>query len=243
LPASAKILGGQACAWATDQRIMERRLYPRLLSVAETLWSGDHRGDYDSLTARLEEQMRRLHRLGVPNDEALPTEAIFTGPDLKTWATTSSLRFTLEQDVLRAPDASTGDVLKTKKSYRDFILSFDRRSDQNTGRTDFVIRCAEDQAGGAPRGFTVRSDAPPGMRIVAGDVAELKGWNHFELVARGRIVSLTINGYLAWSVTDPAPRAGPIALIGDEVGFEVKNITVRPLDLVAEAESSVAARD
>ncbi len=36
LPETAHVLGGQASAWAAEQGRMERRLYPRLLAVAET---------------------------------------------------------------------------------------------------------------------------------------------------------------------------------------------------------------
>jgi hypothetical protein len=44
------------------------------------------------------------------------------------------------------------------------------------------------------------------------------------------VVTLTINGYLAWSVTDFAPRSGPIALVSDRTGFAVRNIRVRSLE-------------
>ncbi len=208
LPEGAEVIGGQACAWASDQRIMERRLYPRLLAVAETLWSGADRGDYARFVTRVASgHMARLHGLGVPDEELLPLDTPFADGEIRAGA---------------APR-------RTERAYRDFILTFDRRADENTGETGFVIRCAASPAA-IPPGFVVRSSPPPGMKIVAGDARDLKDWNHFELIARGPVVSLTINGYLAWSVTDPAPRAGPVTLVPDRVGFTVKNIRLRSLD-------------
>lgn len=231
LPENARVIGGQACAWATEQRLAERRLYPRLLSVAETLWSGENRGDFANLSARLAAAYpARLRRLGVPDDDALPTETLFEG-DLGAWNGKAATKFAAAGGVLQAPPASTGEVLFTKKEYRNFILEFERRAPANTGETGFVIRSSAPGASNAPEGFRVHSSAPPGMRIVAGDVSKLEGWNRFELVARDRIVSLTINGYLAWSVTDPAPRSGHIALMAEGEGFEVKNVKLRSLDL------------
>jgi hypothetical protein len=209
LPEGTKVIGGQACAWASDQWIMERRLYPRLLAVAETLWSGGNRGDYAGLQTRVAAgHLARLHALGVPDQELLPVETIFADATV----------------AVGAPPQWAG------KKYRDFILTFDRQAEENTGETGFVIRCDASGPAGAPQGFVVHSSAPPGMKLVAGDVSALKGWNHFELVARGPVVSLTINGYLAWSVTDSAPRSGLIALVASGRDFEVKNVRVRSLD-------------
>ncbi|MEJ1971807.1 MAG: family 16 glycoside hydrolase [Lacunisphaera sp.] len=70
------------------------------------------------------------------------------------------------------------------------------------------------------------------MKVGASDARDLPGWNQFELVACGTVVSLTVNGYLVWSRTDPAPRSGPIALTGDRGGFAVRNIRVRSLNPV-----------
>ena len=233
LPENARILGGQACAWATEQGLMEQRLYPRLLAVAETLWSGEARGDLEGFSARMEARhWARLHRLGVPDIEKLPAETIFAGSDLREWTAGRPTKFAVVGDVLHAPpaDAAVVDQLITTKKYQNFILRFERRSDVNTGETGFTIRCDGDSPNGVARGFVVHSSPPPGMKVVAGDVSALKGWNEFELVARGSVVSLTINGYLAWSVVDPSPRVGAIALRGDGDGFDVKNISIRSLN-------------
>lgn len=231
LPEQTRLLGGQACAWASDQCIMERRLYPRLLAVAETLWSGSQRADFADFSARLaSDHAARLHRLGVPDEDALPKDTLFAGQNLGVWATSAHAGFEIVNDVLHAPDGSATAVLRSPKSYRDFVLTFERRASTNTGHTGFVIRCAPPSADANPDGFVVRSSPPPGMKIVAQDVATLAGWNRFELVARGSVVSLTVNGYLAWSVTDPAPRAGPVLLRGDGDGFEIRNVEIRSLD-------------
>jgi len=233
LPDGTRVLGGQACAWATEQHLMERRLYPRLLAVAETLWSGTHRGDYAGFSARLAAgQSARLRGLGVPDDDALPAEMLFTGQDLRASDAAAKTGFAVADGVLHAPAGPADAALRSATDYRNFILTFERRAAENTGETGFFIRCVKADASAKPQGFDVRSAPPPGMKINVTDVRDLVGWNRFELVANGRVVSLTINGYLAWSKTDPSPRAGPIVLVGDGRGFEVRNIRVRSLDSV-----------
>lgn len=205
LPAHANILGGQACIWATEETLAERRLYPRLFAVAETLWSGPRRPDFASFEARVPAAMARLRQLGAPDYDALPSEALFTRAE--------------KDGVISAP------ALRTAQNYRDFILTFERRADAPSADTGLIIRCAPAVAG-APRGFAVPAVSPWGQPIPAWLPAP-GGWHQFELVARGAIVSLTVDGYLLWSVPDPAPRAGPIALTGAESEF--KNIQLRVL--------------
>lgn len=225
LPESAQVVGGQACIWATDQRIAEQRLYPRLLAVAETLWAGEHRGSFPDFTARWQAgQQDRLRRLGVPDDEALPSETLFGASAADSGAT-----IRMVDGVLRAPASASPAFLTTTRATRDFILTFERRAEINSGNTGFLVRCAPTIANERPAGFPVPSAPPEGMKVSA-DVAALKGWNRFELVARGAVVSLTINGYLAWSATDPAPRSGPIVLATEAAEFEMRNIRLRPLD-------------
>lgn len=60
-----RVLGGQASAWATPQSNVWPRLYPRLLAVAERLWSEDGKSDFADFQMRLAHHDVRLRQLGV----------------------------------------------------------------------------------------------------------------------------------------------------------------------------------
>ena len=60
-----RVLGGQASAWATEQSSLQPRLYPRLLAVAERLWSAVDKTDFANFQLRLAHHDMRLRQLGV----------------------------------------------------------------------------------------------------------------------------------------------------------------------------------
>ncbi|MGA2533683.1 MAG: family 20 glycosylhydrolase [Candidatus Aminicenantales bacterium] len=216
LSANAHILGGHASAWATEQRLTERRLYPRLLAVAENLWSEDRAtGDAAEFEARYRAGFAaRLRRMGVPDDEAAPMESLFTAADGSTVA---------------AGETRPGWAV-SERSYRDFRLTFELRAPAPGDHTGVFIRCAPGGgAGTAPDGFPIVAAAPPGL-VMSEGLRLSEGWDRFEVVARGPIVSLTINSGLAWSGVDSAPRAGPIVLRSTGKDWQIREVRVQPLD-------------
>ena len=215
LSANAHILGGHASAWATEERLTERRLYPRLLAVAENLWSEGRAGDAAEFEARYRAGFAaRLRRMGVPDDEAAPTERPFASADGTT---------------VEAGETRPGWAV-SERSSRDFRLTFELRAPAPGDHTGVFIRCAPGGGTGtAPEGFPVVAAAPPGL-VMSQGLRLTEGWDRFEVVARGPIVSLTINGGLAWSVMDPAPRGGPIVLRSTGKGWQIREVRVLTLD-------------
>ena len=210
----ATILGGHAAAWGTEQRLAERRLYPRLLAVAEDLWSEGHAHDAAEFEARFKAgHLERLRRLGVPDDDALPVERLFG----------------TAADAIVTPGASPAGWMASAQSYRDFSLTFELPGSAAGESTGVFIRCAPGASGAPPAGFSIIAAPPPGWIMTRGLLSK-KGWNHFEVVARGPVVALTINGGLAWSVVDPAPRIGSIVLRPNDDRFQFRNIELRNLE-------------
>jgi len=72
--------------------------------------------------------------------------------------------------------------------------------------------------------------APPPGRAVSSGARLIDGWNRCEVVARGPVVSLTVNGVLAWSVVDPAPRSGSIVLQATGPGHEFRNVRLQLIE-------------
>ena len=206
LAANAHILGGQASAWATEQRLAERRLYPRTLAVAEALWSEKNRGNFAQFEARLRAgHMARLRRMGVPDDLALPVEKL---------SRRNGLREETHQWISR-------------NRYRDFIFTCEERERRPSPQAGVWIRCAPGSAGSESGGFAIYTVPPNGL--ICSDKFYLPGkWNRFEITARGPIVSLTINDGLAWSQVDPNLPEGTIVL-ADSKDIDFRNILVRRL--------------
>jgi hypothetical protein len=82
---------------------------------------------------------------------------------------------------------------------------------------------------GPQGGFAIRT-APPAGLIMSKGLVSADGWNRCEIVARGNLVTLTINGGLAWSVVDPAPHAGLISFSAPDDSRTFRAIEVRKLD-------------
>lgn len=217
LPPRAKILGGHASAWATEQSLVERRLYPRLLAVAEDLWSEGPAPNAAEFEERYQAgQEERLRRLGVPDDGEGTSETPFPGGPV----------------AVLAPGSTPPGWIATTRTYRDFRLAFEWRAAPSPegAHTGVFIRCGPAPANGAaPEGFPIVAAPPPG-RAMSSAARPADGWNRCEVVARGPVVSLTINGILAWSVVDPAPRAGLIVLWGMGPGHEFRNVRLRRLE-------------
>jgi hexosaminidase len=215
LSPKARILGGHASAWATEQSLVERRLYPRLLAMAEDLWAEGRPVEPADFEARLRAgHAARLKRLGVPDDDAQPGETPFGGGT---------------GEVL-APGSGGRGYLVSPRSYRDFRLSFELRGGGPDGQTGVSIRCAASPAKDAPpQGLAIAAAPPPG-RAISSAARLAEGWTSCEVVARGAVVSLTVNGVLAWSVVDPNPRSGPIVINGTGPGHEFRNLRLRVLE-------------
>jgi N-acetyl-beta-hexosaminidase len=209
LSSKATILGGHASAWATEQTLAERRLYPRLLAMAETLWAERlPRG-----TAGFEERFRaghsgRLRRLGVPDDADEPGEAPFAAG----------------ASAVITPGATPSGWIASAAPWRDFRLAFELHRAASSDHTGVFIRCAPPRSGDvSPAGFPIVA-APPAGRVMSSGARLTGGWDRCEVVARGPVVSLTINGVLVWSVVDPAPRPGLIILQGTGPGHALRNV-------------------
>jgi len=212
LSPTAKILGGHASAWATEESLAERRLYPRLLAMAENLWAEGRPAEPSEFEARfLAGHTARLRRLGVPDYEAPPAETPFPGASL-------------------APGSVPQGYLVSLRSYRDFRMSFELHAPGPEGQTGLSVRCAPSPGKDTPpEGFPVAAVPPPG-RVMSSAARLTDRWNRCEVVARGPVITLTVNGVLAWSVVDPAPRPGPIVLRGMGPGHEIRNVRLWRLE-------------
>lgn len=73
LPKHPLVLGGEACMWSEycDEHSIEVKIWPRLNSVAERLWS-DPNNDIKTVESRFNRQRERLIAKGIPVDSVVP---------------------------------------------------------------------------------------------------------------------------------------------------------------------------
>lgn len=73
IPNHPLVLGGEACMWSEycDEHSIEVKIWPRLNSVAERLWS-DPSDDIKSVEGRFNRQRERLIAKGIPVDAVVP---------------------------------------------------------------------------------------------------------------------------------------------------------------------------
>ncbi len=64
------LLGSEACLWTEyiPQEAIDRKVFPRLLSLIEVLWSPAEGRDFDEFYNRVQHHYKRLERLGVNYD-------------------------------------------------------------------------------------------------------------------------------------------------------------------------------
>lgn len=229
LPDDAALMGGQACAWATEQGMVERRLYPRLLAVADSLWAEPRTTDIARFEARLHPAHDRLLRsLGVGADEAQPIQVLFEGKDSRPSISAGAPDLTSTPDGLVARAGPARGWLRTQTGYRNFILTFERWSPTETDATGVFVGCDPSRPpGDTPDGWEISAAAMPGFPATR-SLHPPRQWARYEFVARSGIVTLSINGRLAWSVADHRGAAGAIALAGAG-GDRFRAIRVRPL--------------
>lgn len=115
-PPRAMILGGQALMWATEQGLVEKRLYPRTLCLADTLWAEGRAGDLADFEARWVAHEPRIKRFGV-------------SPEYKHAATPLFENATPGSDPLRSLE-----------KYGDFILTFEMETDATLEFSGITVR-------------------------------------------------------------------------------------------------------
>jgi len=87
-PEQALVLGGAANAWSEhipDQAALDDRLFPRLLAMAEVLWSGPQARSWEAFHQDVQHHYTRLDRLGVAYGAETVPLAFVSTPNPGGW--------------------------------------------------------------------------------------------------------------------------------------------------------------
>jgi hypothetical protein len=179
--------------------------------------------------------------------------ALFNGTDLTGWEGDTKL-WIVEHGLLigRSAGIKHNDFLATTRTYRDFVLRFDIRLVDGKGNTGVQFRSkrvpppshevAGYQADFAPGYWGKLYDESRRNRVLAGpDPATLEkalrpaGWNQYEVQARGKHITLLLNGVQTVAYTEPERGIAPDGIIavqihgGGPMEVQFKNIRLKEL--------------
>jgi opacity protein-like surface antigen len=171
-------------------------------------------------------------------DMAKP-EILFDGTSLDAFNQVGDADWTLGGNEVGAKSGKSG-YLMTKKSYGDYRLSLEfwTSPDANSG---VFLRCEtpkeispvscyevnifDQRPDPTYRTGAIVNVAPPKAKIDAGG-----HWNTYEIVAKGKRLTITLNGTVTVDAEDGAHAMGPIGFQYGGGTVRFRNITLTPLD-------------
>jgi hypothetical protein len=179
-------------------------------------------------------------------DKAPAFKPIFNGKDLSGWVAPSPNPFwRVENGVLigQNDEKQTGSMLKTEKTYKNFIVEFDVRVEDPMDSGLFVrtpqlqmqigksISLKKEMTGSfyiGKGGYVEAGQAKDAIKLI-----KHADWNTVRLEARGDTFTVWINGTQASRYTNPGyPDAGPIAVqVHQKIGGKVEFRNLRVAEL------------
>jgi hexosaminidase len=253
--AARHVLGAQGQIWTEyikGPKRVEYMTFPRLVALAEVVWTPPDRKDLADFTARLETHLRRLSALDV-SYRALPSvtqptpgwKPLFNGKDLTGW----HLRrkdgpngWTVGDGVYLNTPPSTD--LQTDEEYNDFDLHVEFKVvPGGTGNSGVYLRdkyevqifdsfgkpASDSGCGALYRRIApaVNASRPPGE------------WQTFDITFIGRRLTVVHNGQTVLDGVDVGPMGtgaasnrpdapGPLRLQGDHDAVAFRNVRIRP---------------
>ena len=179
-------------------------------------------------------------------DKAPAFHPIFNGKDLSGWAVPTPNPFwRVENGVLigQNDEKQTGSMLKTEKSYKNFIVELEARVEDPMDSGLFVRTPALQMQIG--KSISLKKEMTGSFYITKGHYIEagqakdavklLKHgeWNTLRLEARGDTFTVWINGTQASRYTNPDyPDAGPISVqVHPKIGGKVEFRNIRVAEL------------
>ncbi|HUI05868.1 MAG TPA: DUF1080 domain-containing protein [Verrucomicrobiae bacterium] len=163
-------------------------------------------------------------------------ESLFNGKDLTGWVVMNNAVFTVTNGVIHL-DKSTG-WLRTEKEYADFILEVDWRGLETNYNSGIFIRAGLE---GKPHPTNVwqinlKETAPGQLLRGKPEVLPSKTtkfpvneWVNFRIEARGKKLTLDVNGARAWEFDGLDADRGYIGLQAEGKRIEFRHLRVQEL--------------
>lgn len=190
-------------------------------------------------------------------------ESLFNGKDLSGWVNVIGAGGTWAvSDGAVAASGAPKSVLRTSEQYENYVLEFDYRRLNASGRAGVIVHSDPLPAPGQPwpRGINIQLDPRvngPAITPLAGAMVEAveagstsapsrpsdNGWNRCTIESRDGHLTLKIDGEVVSTANYASPRKGYIALKSDGTGLRFRNIRLQELPSTNPAPYEVANRD
>jgi hypothetical protein len=162
--------------------------------------------------------------------------SLFNGKDLTGWAPVNEVTFEVHDGHLRLVKGMGW--LRTDKPYGDFVLELEWRALEAKYDSGIFIRAGLEGAPWPKDGWQVnlRSDAIGGLVkgnrvVVPAETPRIptNQWVKFRIEARGRRVTLDVNGERAWESEALEAPGGYIGIQAENKAFDFRNLRIRDL--------------
>jgi hypothetical protein len=170
---------------------------------------------------------------------------LLKGKNLKAWQTPGLQESWTIKDgmlVVQSDKDKTGDILWTKKEYKDFVIKAQFKFGDGTVDSGFFLRNDSQQiqigeSGSLKRDMTCSPYIPgksyPVEAEGVADIIKMDGWNDIQVKAEGNTYTAWLNGVEVMTYTsDNAIETGPIGIQlhpGRDMSIYYKDISVKSL--------------
>jgi hypothetical protein len=163
-------------------------------------------------------------------------ETLFNGRDLSGWVGVHAVDFQVVEGNLRLVKGMGW--LRTEKEYTDFVLEFEWRALDEKYDSGIFFRAGLEGKPWPDRSYQVnlRYDMLGGLvqgfkPLVPAETPRLplNQWVKFRLEAKGKKVSLDVNGERAWETDRVEPGRGYIGIQAEDRRFDFRDFRIREL--------------
>ena len=163
-------------------------------------------------------------------------ESLFNGHDLSGWTSMHDGKFFVTNGVIRAEGGKGW--LRTGQAFTNFILEVEWRGLETNYNSGIFIRAPLEGNPWATNVWQINAKQNAIGELLEGSkkivpvntpAIPVGEWVKFRIEARGRELSLDVNGQRAWKFSDFPLTSGFIGLQAEGKTFEFRALTIQPL--------------
>lgn len=161
---------------------------------------------------------------------------VFNGTNLNDWTQMNGGNFFVTNGVIRAEGGKGW--LRTERAYTNFICEVEWRGLETNYNSGVFLRAPLEGNPWATNIWQINTKQSAIGELLEGSKKAVPSaiaarpvgeWVKFRIEARGRELSLDVDGERAWKISDFSPRSGYIGLQAEGKTFEFRNLTVHLL--------------
>ncbi|MGC3960667.1 MAG: DUF1080 domain-containing protein [Verrucomicrobiota bacterium] len=177
-----------------------------------------------------------LATLRLTAGEPRVNQSLFNGTNLAGWTPMSGGQFYVTNGVIRAEGGKGW--LRTEQTFTNFILELEWRGLETNYNSGIFVRAPLEGSPWATNVWQVNTKQSAvgellegSAKIVPVNTPKLPAgeWCKFRIEARGRELTLDVNGQQVWKFAEFTPTSGFLGLQAEGKTFEFRNLSVQVL--------------